>query len=248
MKVSDLLAAGGASLAAQSLLQSGRASSPSSGFLDTFKKTLQSRASEDLAPIFREATEKYGIPQALLEAVAKAESNFNPNAVSRAGAMGVMQLMPGTARSLGVTDVFDPYQNIMGGARYLADMLRRYDGDVRLALAAYNAGPGNVDRYGGIPPFQETQSYVERVMGLFESAGAEGIYKGSAAHISAEGGEISNEALAELIKTLLLSGMLDSALGSSSLFGSEESGEQHLIGTLLRMQLGLTDASGGLPF
>jgi hypothetical protein len=243
-KISDLLAAGNISLAAPVLTQSaGKTASPSD-FLDTFKSALKSRAAEDLAPIFQQAAEKFGVPQALLEAVAKAESNFNPSAVSRAGAMGVMQLMPSTAKSLGVTDAFDPYQNIMGGAQYLADMLRRYNGDVKLALAAYNAGPGNVDKYGGIPPFQETQTYVQRVMGFLESAGVEGVYKGAPPQDSSD---ISNEALAELMKTMLLSGMLDGLLGSSSLFGEEASGEQHLIGTLLRMQLGLTDASGIPP-
>jgi hypothetical protein len=242
-KISDLLAAGGASLSAQALLQSGKAAAPSKDFLDALKSALIKRAPEDLAPIFKEAAEKFGVPQPLLEAVAKAESNFNPVAVSPAGAMGVMQLMPGTAKSLGVTDAFDPYQNIMGGARYLSDMLRRYGGDVRLALAAYNAGPGNVDKYGGVPPFQETQSYVEKVMGMLEAAGAEGIYKGAITPVLPVDGEISNEALAELMKTMLLSGMLDATLNSASLFGDGESGEQHLIGALLRMQLGLFDAS-----
>ncbi len=114
--------------------------------------------------IFTRAAEKYNVPVELLTAIGKAESDFDPNAVSRCGAVGVMQLMPGTARELGVTNSFDPEQNIMGGAKYISQMLSRYDGDVRLALAAYNAGYPNVDKYGGVPPFAETQNYVQTVM------------------------------------------------------------------------------------
>lgn len=115
--------------------------------------------------IFLKAAQTYQIPVNLVKAVAKTESNFNPNAVSCCGAQGVMQLMPSTAAGLGVTDPFDAEQNIMGGAKYLSQMMDRYDGDVRLTLAAYNAGAGNVAKYGGVPPFKETQAYVERVMG-----------------------------------------------------------------------------------
>ncbi len=114
--------------------------------------------------IFLKAAQTYQIPVNLVKAVAKTESNFNPNAVSCCGAQGVMQLMPSTAAGLGVTDPFDAEQNIMGGAKYLAQMMDRYDGDVKLTLAAYNAGAGNVAKYGGVPPFKETQAYVERVM------------------------------------------------------------------------------------
>lgn len=123
------------------------------------------KASEtDLNSIFEAASEKYGVPVNLLKAVAKAESNFNPKATSGCGAMGIMQLMPGTAKALGVTDAYDARQNIMGGAAYLSQLLEEFGGDVKLTAAAYNAGPGNVSKYGGLPPFKETENYVAAVM------------------------------------------------------------------------------------
>jgi len=126
--------------------------------------------SGSFSDLINRAAEKYGVQAALVQAVVKAESNFNPQAVSGSGAMGLMQLMPGTARSLGVQDPFDPAQNIEGGVKFLSKLLDRYDGDVRLALAAYNAGPGAVDKYNGIPPYRETQVYVQRIMGYLESS------------------------------------------------------------------------------
>ena len=114
--------------------------------------------------IFEEAASKYGVDVNLLKAIGKAESAFDASVVSQAGAIGVMQLMPATAASLGVADPYDARENIMGGASYIAGLLKKYGGDVSLALAAYNAGSGNVEKYGGIPPFKETQAYVRKVM------------------------------------------------------------------------------------
>lgn len=116
--------------------------------------------------LFQETAQKYGLDPALLKAVAQSESNFSVMAVSRAGAKGLMQLTDATARQLGVQNVFDPVENVDGGARYLKEMLQRYNGDTTLALAAYNAGPGAVDKWGGLPPYSETQAYVPRVLDL----------------------------------------------------------------------------------
>lgn len=116
-----------------------------------------------LDDIFRRASEKYNISYDFLTAVAKAESDFNPNCVSSAGAKGIMQVMPYEAKELGITDVFDPEQNIMGAAKLLAAHLEKFDGDTTLAAAAYNAGSGRVKQYGGVPPFKETQNYVKKI-------------------------------------------------------------------------------------
>ena len=104
-----------------------------------------------------------GVDPALVAAMITQESGGNPEAVSPAGARGLMQLMPATARMLGVEDVFDPQQNLSGGVRYISQLMERFGGDEKLALAAYNAGPGTVDRYGGVPPYRETTNYVKRV-------------------------------------------------------------------------------------
>lgn len=148
------------------------------GFSAILKSKVQKSMGQGLDDIFERASQTYNVPENLLRAVAKTESGFRADAVSHCGAQGIMQLMPATAQSLGVTDAFDPEQNIMGGAKYLGSLLSRY-GDTKLALAAYNAGSGNVAKYGGIPPFEETQKYVEKVLSyagedVSVSASAEG--------------------------------------------------------------------------
>jgi hypothetical protein len=125
----------------------------------------ENTSNNSLASIFKKASDTYGVSETLLTAMAKQESNFNANSTSRCGAMGIMQLMPATATALGCTDAYDPEQNIMAGASYISQLLQKYNGNVSLALAAYNAGGNNVDKYGGIPPFAETQDYVAKITG-----------------------------------------------------------------------------------
>jgi len=125
-------------------------------------------ADGDWSDLINQAAQRFNVPAKLIHSVIQQESSFNPQAVSQAGAAGLMQLMPGTAKFLGVDDRFDPVQNVMGGAKYLRQMLDQFDDRMDLALAAYNAGPGNVKKYGGIPPFQETQNYVKKILNTFQ--------------------------------------------------------------------------------
>lgn len=137
--------------------------------MDNFQAVPAREAYEQL---IQEAAETYGLAPALIRAVMQTESAFNPMVVSPVGAQGLMQLMPALAEEMGVTDPFDPRQNIMAGAKYLRQLLDSHKGNIRLALASYNAGPGNVARYKAIPPFKETRRYVKQITAMLaEDAG-----------------------------------------------------------------------------
>jgi soluble lytic murein transglycosylase-like protein len=136
--------------------------------MNDFRAVRPERAYDDL---IAEAAEKFGLDPELIRAVMRAESAFNPMVVSRAGAQGLMQLMPALADEMGVEDPFDPRQNIMGGARYLRQLLDRHRGNIPLSLASYNAGPTAVARYrGAVPPFRETRQYVKKITGFLADA------------------------------------------------------------------------------
>ena len=117
--------------------------------------------------IIREASQHHGMKFELIKALIHAESNFNPNAISQSGAIGLMQIMPDNLNAFGIHDPFDPRENVMGGTRYLKSLMKKYNSNLSLTLAAYNAGPGVVDRYKDIPPYPETENYVEKVLALY---------------------------------------------------------------------------------
>ncbi len=138
-----------------------------------------SRKVDEYWPIITDSCSRHGVDAELVKAVIQVESNYNHRAVSRKGAMGLMQLMPGTANRYGVKKAFDPQENVEGGVRYLKDLLRLFGSDMKLALAAYNAGEGAVQRHNGIPNYVETQNYVRKVLALYNGEATYVPYSGS---------------------------------------------------------------------
>ena len=136
---------------------------------ESIEKTTFKNSRENIENLIDKYAQKNDLDPDFIKAVVKQESGFNPDAKSKCGAMGLMQLMPQTAKGLGVIDAFDPEQNIDGGTRYLKSMMNRFNNDPKLALAAYNAGPAAVQRYGDIPPYKETQNYVKNILSSYEA-------------------------------------------------------------------------------
>ncbi len=139
-------------------------SRPKKSFSNMISEMSTKTLKEKFSPLIQQAAKEHNMDPNLLSAVIEKESGFNPNAISQKGAMGLMQLMPGTAQELGVNNPLNPQENIRAGTKYLSSLLNRYHGDVALALSAYNAGPGNVEKFKGVPPFKETQNYVKEIV------------------------------------------------------------------------------------
>lgn len=138
---------------------------------ETIREKIDQGKVKNIDEIISSISRKYEVDENFVRAIIKQESGFNPNATSKKGAMGLMQLMPKTAKGLGVLDAYNPEQNVEGGVKYIKSLMTKYDGDKKIALAAYNAGPTAVNRYGGIPPYKETQNYVNKVMAIYENSG-----------------------------------------------------------------------------
>ena len=147
---------------------SASASSPFANKIFSSELNPITSGNEDIDHLIETYSEKNGLDSAFVKAVIKIESGFQPKVTSSCGAMGLMQLMPATANSMGVKDAYDPEQNIAGGTKYLKGLLDRFGGDKSLALAAYNAGPNAVAKYNGIPPYKETQNYVKNIMSMYQ--------------------------------------------------------------------------------
>lgn len=176
----------------------------------------------DLYSIFEEAANTFGVSVNLLTSIARAESNFRTDAVSSAGAVGIMQLMPATAASLGVTNSYDARENIMGGAKYISQLLSKYNGNTALALAAYNAGSGNVDQYGGIPPFTETQNYVQKVLSYMKTEDYTDVKDALSTMLSSGSiGEDSLSAFVDLLQSIKSNQAADSAETSDTVTDTE---------------------------
>lgn len=141
---------------------------PFSGKIFSSDLTPSSNGNADIDALIEQYSSKNGLDSSFVKAVIKQESGFQTKVTSHCGAMGLMQLMPATASSLGVKDAYDPEQNIAGGTKYLKGLLDRFGGDKSLALAAYNAGPNAVAKYNGIPPYKETQNYVKNIMSMYQ--------------------------------------------------------------------------------
>lgn len=160
---------GSSAVSFESLLNSMSDEKPTRATSSTSAPSAWKGDSKDYDGMITEAAKKHGVEESLVRAVIRQESAFNPKATSSCGAQGLMQLMPDTAKELGCTDGYDPYQNIMAGTKYLRQLLDRFDGNMTKAIAGYNAGPGAVEKYGGLPPFTETQDYVAKVLGNYRN-------------------------------------------------------------------------------
>ncbi len=221
----------GASTAASTQTLSGVSSAGSSGTVtaDT-PYEVASDGTVSMEQIFQKAAAKYGVSSNLLKAVAKVESGYQPGVVSSAGAIGVMQLMPGTASSLGVTNAYDAEQNIMGGAKLLSQLLAQYNNNLDLALAAYNAGPGNVAKYGGAPPY--TQKYISMIKSIMNSGEQTINVPVTIASTSTSSSGLSVATSAASIDNLASQSSTDTALAAlSSLTGSSSSSLASLLGS-----------------
>ncbi len=176
LPASDSNAASFASLV-QSAIASGDSADPGGANLATDSASAGARAMvppEQIQRLVGANAAQFGVDPALIKAIIANESGFNANATSNVGAQGLMQLMPGTANGLGVTNAYDPAQNVWGGTKYIKGLLDRFSGDPRLAVAAYNAGPGAVEKYNGVPPYAETQNYVQNVLASYQKYRSQG--------------------------------------------------------------------------